>query len=150
MSQPITRVFDLLDQSLAKHNKSDVFASKINGDWQRISAKDFIDSVTQLSLGFFKMGVEKGDKIAVISESRPEWNIVDFAVQQVGAIGVPLYPNITVDDYRYIFNDANIKLIFVGDVDLLRKVQDAAKDAQSVKKFILSIKLKEIIIGKKF
>jgi long-chain acyl-CoA synthetase len=81
MSQTITRVFDLLDQSLAKYNKSDVFTSKINGKWQCISSKDFIDSVTQLSLGFLKIGFEKGDKIAVISESRPEWNIVDFAVQ---------------------------------------------------------------------
>lgn len=128
----MTRVFDLLDQSLAKYNKSDVFASKINGEWQRTSAKNFIDAVTQLSLGLLKIGVKKGDKIAVISESRPEWNIVDFAVQQVGAIGVPLYPNITVEDYKYIFNDASIKLAFVGDADLLRKAQDAAKDAQSV------------------
>jgi long-chain acyl-CoA synthetase len=128
----MTRVFHLLDQSLAKYNKSDVFASKINGEWQRTSAKNFIDAVTQLSLGLLKIGVKKGDKIAVISESRPEWNIVDFAVQQVGAIGVPLYPNITVEDYKYIFNDAGIKLVFVGDADLLRKAQDAAKDAQSV------------------
>ncbi len=128
----ITRIFDLLDQSLAKYNKSDVFGSKIKGEWQRISASSFIDSVTQLSLGLLKIGIEKGDKIAVISESRPEWNIVDFAVQQAGAIGVPLYPNITVDDYKYIFKDASIKLVFVGDESLLRKAQEAARDAPSV------------------
>lgn len=132
MSQPITRVFDLLSESIAKYNKSDVFASKIKGEWKRISASIFIDSINQLSLGLLKIGIEKGDKIAIISESRPEWNIVDFAVQQVGAIGVPLYPNITVDDYRYIFNDASIKLIFVGDESLLHKAQEAAKIASSV------------------
>ncbi len=132
MSKPITRVFDLLSESITKYNKPDVFASKIKGDWKRISAKDFVHSINQLSLGLLKIGIEKGDKIAVISESRPEWNIVDFAVQQAGAIGVPLYPNITVEDYRYIFNDANIKLIFVGDESLLRKAQEAAKDAPSV------------------
>lgn len=133
MSQPtITRVFDLLTESIAKHDKSDVFASKVKGEWQRISAKDFIHSITQLSLGLLKIGIEKGDKIAVISESRPEWNIVDFAVQQAGAIGVPLYPNITVEDYKYIFNDASIKLVFVGDETLLRKAQEAAKEAPSL------------------
>jgi ATP-dependent RNA helicase RhlE len=58
MSQPMTRVFDLLDQSLVKYNKSDVFASKINGEWQRTSAKNFIDAVTQLSLGLLKIGVK--------------------------------------------------------------------------------------------
>ena len=147
MSQPIiTRVFDLLIESIAKHDKSDVFASKIKGEWQKISAKDFIHSITQLSLGLLKIGIEKGDKIAVISESRPEWNIVDFAVQQVGAIGVPLYPNITVEDYKYIFNDANIKLIFVGDESLLRKAQEAAKEAPSVQEIYCFDK----VLGGKF
>lgn len=79
--------------------------------------------MTQLSLGLLKIGIEKGGKIAVISESRPEWNIIDFAVQQVGAIGVPLYPNITVEDYKYIFNDASIKLIFVGDAEMIKNQQ---------------------------
>ena len=90
MAQPITRVFDLLSESIAKYNKSDVFASKIKGEWKRISANDFSGSIHQFSLGLLKIGIEKGDKIAIISESRPEWNIVDFGVQQVGAIGLPL------------------------------------------------------------
>lgn len=132
MSYSISRVFELLDTSIAKYNKPDVFASKIKGEWQLVSAADFLQSINQLSLGLLSIGIKRGDKIAVISESRPEWNIVDFAIQQVGAIGVPLYPNITVEDYRYIFNDASIKLVFVGDADLLKKVQTAAKDAPSV------------------
>ena len=128
----ITRVFDLLNERIAKYNKSDLFTSKIKGEWQPTSAKDFIDLVNQFSLGLLNIGVKKNDKIAIISESRTEWNIVDFGVQQVGAIGVPLYPNITVDDYRYIFNNAEIKLVFVGDESLLRKAQEAAKDAPTV------------------
>lgn len=132
MSQSITRIFDLLPESIAKYNKPDVFASKIKGEWVKISANDFIDSINQLSYGLLKLGVKKGDKIAIISESRPEWNIVDFAIQQVGAISVPLYPNITVEDYKYIFHDAGIIYVFVGDETLLERAKEAAKEAPTV------------------
>ena len=133
MSQPITRVFDLLNESIAKHNKPDLFASKIKGQWKKMSASEFIEAVNAFSFGLLKNNISKNDKIAIISESRPEWNIVDFGIQQIGAISVPLYPNITVDDYRYIFQDADIKLVFVGDESLMKKAQEAAKDAPSVK-----------------
>lgn len=133
MSQPINRVFDLLTEAIAKHNKPDIFASKIKGQWVKLSAQDFVNSVNQFSLGLLKSGVSAGDKIAIISESRPEWNIVDFGIQQVGAISVPLYPNITVEDYRYIFQDAGIKLVFVGDETLLARAREAAQESTSVK-----------------
>lgn len=142
MSQSITRIFDLLPESIAKYNKPDVFASKINGEWVRISASDFIDSINQLGYGLLKLGVKKGDKIALISESRPEWNIVDFAVQQVGAISVPLYPNITVEDYKYIFQDAGVTYVFVGDETLLERAQEAAKEAPNVQDIYTFDKIK--------
>lgn len=133
MSQSINRVFDLLTESIAIHNKPDVFASKIKGEWIKVSATEFIDHVKEFSYGLLKLGVQKGDKIAVISESRPEWNIIDFGMQLVGAINVPLYPNITVEDYKYIFQDADISYVFVGDEILLERAHEAAKEAPSVK-----------------
>jgi long-chain acyl-CoA synthetase len=142
MSQPITRIFDLLPESIAKYNKPDVFASKIKGEWVKISAHEFIDSINQLSYGLLKLGVKKGDKIAIISESRPEWNIVDFGIQQAGAVSVPLYPNITVEDYKYIFQDANISYVFVGDEALLERAQEAIKVAPSVKAIYTFDKIK--------
>jgi long-chain acyl-CoA synthetase len=142
MSQTITRIFDLLPESIAKFNKPDVFASKIKGEWVRVSASDFIDSINLLSYGLLKLGVKKGDKIAIISESRPEWNIVDFAIQQVGAISVPLYPNITVEDYKYIFHDAGISYVFVGDETLLERAQEAAKEAPTVQDIYTFDKIK--------
>jgi long-chain acyl-CoA synthetase len=128
----INRVFDLLTESIEKYNKSDVFASKIKGEWKTVSAKDFIRQVNEFSIGLLKLGIKKGDKIAIISESRPEWNIVDFGIQQLGAISVPLYPTITTEDYQYIFEDAQVKLVFVGDATLLRKAQDAIVNTKSV------------------
>ncbi len=142
MSQPISRLFDLLPESIAKYNKPDVFASKLKGEWVKISANEFIDNINQLSYGLLKLGVKKGDKIAIISESRPEWNIVDFGIQQVGAVSVPLYPNITVEDYKYIFQDADISYVFVGDEALLEKAEEAIKVAPSVKAIYTFDKIK--------
>jgi long-chain acyl-CoA synthetase len=126
------RVFDILPQFVAIHDKKDVFASKIAGEWIKYSAHEFIDLVNQTSLGLMKIGVKKGDKIAIISPNRPEWNIMDFGIQQVGAVSVPLYPNITVEDYQYIFKDADIKLIFVADEELLSKARQAAKVSETI------------------
>jgi long-chain acyl-CoA synthetase len=126
------RVFDILPQFVAIHDKKDVFASKVSGEWMKYSAHEFIDLVNQTSLGLMKMGVKKGDKIAIISPNRPEWNIMDFGIQQVGAVSVPLYPNITIEDYEYIFKDADIKLIFVADEDLLSKARQAAKASETI------------------
>lgn len=132
MNTSINRVFDLIPESFEKYNKSDVFASKIKGEWKTLSAKDFISQVNEFSLGLIKLGIEKGDKIAIISESRPEWNIIDFGMQQLGAVSVPLYPTITTEDYQYIFEEANVKLVFVGDSTLLRKAQDATANSATV------------------
>lgn len=132
MNFPYQRVFDLLPNYTAKFNKSDVFGYKDKKEWRTISAKDFIEQVNQISLGLLSLGIQKGDKISIISEGRPEWNIVDFGIQQIGAVSVPLYPTITTEDYKYIFQESGVKLVFVGDDSLLRKAQDAAKESPSV------------------
>ena len=79
------------------------------------------------------MGIGKEDKIAIISHNRPEWNIVDMATQQLGAISVPMYPTITEQDFKFIFTDAEVKIIFVGDKELYLKAKNASKDLPFVK-----------------
>ncbi len=122
---PISRVFDLIPQYLAKNNFDDAFVSKINGEWVKRSARDIIDSINFMSHGLYALGIRKDDKVAIISNSRPEWNITDFGIQQLGAVSVPMYPTITIEDYRYIFADAGVKIVFVSDKKLYDKVIDA-------------------------
>ncbi|MFN5710629.1 MAG: AMP-dependent synthetase/ligase, partial [Bacteroidota bacterium] len=83
------------------------------------------------------IGINKDDKIAIISNNRPEWNFADYASQQCGAISVPVYPTISLHDLIFILNDAQVKLVFVSSADLYQKVAEAAKQAPSVK-FIYS------------
>lgn len=128
----ITRVFDLLPNCVLAVNKEDTFANKVNGAWRKYSAAEVIETVNKVSVGLLKLGIKKDDKIALISNNRPEWNFVELGVQQIGAVLVPMYPTITIEDYRYIFTDAEVKLIFVSDRALLDKVLEATSVLEGI------------------
>ncbi len=117
-----SRLFDLPHYMLEKFPKEDMLAGKINGNWKKYSTQEVIDTVNQLSAGLQKYGIQKEDKVALISGNRPEWNFIDLALLQIGAVNVPIYPTITEEDYKFIFNNAEIKLCFVSNNDLLGKV----------------------------
>ena len=128
-----SRLFDLLYQQQTLFPKTDALAYKKAGQWVKYSTSDFINIVNKLSIGLRRKGIERGDKIAIISQNRPEWNFVDFAMQQLGAISVPMYPTITERDYRFIFEDAGVKLIFVADREILEKVEKATTGFGGIK-----------------
>ena len=128
----VKRGFDLLPYQLNKYPKTDCLAAKINGQWVKQSTQEVMAAVNQVSLGLLKLGVKKDDKVALISMNRPEWLIVDHGIQQTGAVSVPMYPTITVDDYRYIFQDADVKIVFVSDENLYRKVLAATADITGI------------------
>lgn len=123
--KPFTRVFDLLPNYLAVNNFEDAFCNKVHGEWVKNSAADIIEKINLMSHGLYALGIRKDDKVAIISSSRPEWNITDFGIQQLGAVSVPMYPTITIEDYRYIFSDAGVKIVFVADIKLYDKVVEA-------------------------
>lgn len=124
----ITRAFDFIYYQKEKYPKKDCLNQKINGLWNSYSTQEVIDIANKVSLGLIKLGVKPGDKVAIISPNRPEWNFIDLGVQQIGAITVPMYPTITVDDYKYIFEHAEVKIVFAADEELVAKVGEATKD----------------------
>ena len=93
-----------------------------------------------MSLGFLEQGIQPGEKVAIISENRPEWNFIDLALQQIGVISVPMYPTITIADYAYIFDHAEVKLIFAGD----QTIYDKALQASSGRKIYSFDRLSEV------
>ena len=129
----ITRVFEIIPQLLEKYNKPNALAAKENGEWKTYSTQEFADTVNYLSYGLLGLGIEREDKIAIISNNRPEWNFTDFACQQAGAVSVPIYPTISEGDLNFILNDAKVKYIFVSSADLYNKVKTIAANAPSVK-----------------
>lgn len=128
----ITRTLDLLPYQLQNYPKPDCLAGKIDGVWKKYSTQDVQDYANKISLGLLELGIGKNDKVAIISFNRPEWVLVDYGIQQLGAVSVPMYPTITVEDYRYIFNDAGVKIVFVANRELYNKVAAATVDIESV------------------
>ncbi|AKQ47305.1 AMP-dependent synthetase [Rufibacter radiotolerans] len=123
----VTRVFDLLTQQVQEFPQPDCLAAKINGEWVKYSTQQVIDTANTLSLALIKSGIKKDDKVALISMNRPEWVFADYGIQQTGAVSVPMYPTITVEDYRFILQDSETKLILVSTEDLYNKVKEAAE-----------------------
>lgn len=133
-SMEVTRIFDLLPHHEAKYKpKPDVVASKENGDWSRYSMKQYREIVDLISYGFIALGVKPGDKIAQISPNRVEWNFVDMAILQVGAIHVPIYPTISEADYKYILGHAEVSYVFVSGQELLRKIDHILPEIPAIR-----------------
>ncbi|PZX58346.1 long-chain acyl-CoA synthetase [Algoriphagus ratkowskyi] len=123
-----SRLFDLIPYQIATYDKEIALSKKENGAWKSFSTRDVKEISDNLSLAFLKTGVKSGDKIAIISNNCPEWNFVDIALQQIGAVSVPMYPTITSADYEYIFEHAEVKMIFVGDQIIHEKAKVVSGD----------------------
>ncbi|MFK7784154.1 MAG: long-chain fatty acid--CoA ligase [Crocinitomicaceae bacterium] len=116
------RLFDVPQHQLKSYPNKNMFVTKTDGNWVGVSTQDFLDEAMAISRGLIAMGVQAGDMIGLVSGTRYEWNVMDIAIQQTGAIVVPFYPNISESDYSYIFNDAGIKLCVVADQELHEKI----------------------------
>lgn len=128
MAEP-RRLFDCIQLHLDGSPLNDMLAAKETGQWKTYSTQQVRDTVNDLSAGLLALGisandgtVEGRDKVAIICKNRPEWLMLDMAVQQAGALLTPIYPTINVNELEFILNDAKVKLAFVNDEELYLKV----------------------------
>ena len=126
------RLFDVPYYQLKNFPNENMFVTKTNGNWVGVHTKSFLDQAMLISRGLIALGVEPGDMVAMASSNRVEWNVFDIAIQQVGAIVVPLYPNISVNDYKYIFKDCGAKICCVGNLELFDKIQSIRTEIPSL------------------
>ena len=132
------RLFDLVPRYIEKYGYKDcLFAGKVNKQWVKYDGKKFYEITNSISYGLLKLGVKKGDRIALIANNAPEWNMIDFAIQQVGAICIPIYPTISHDDYKYIFNHSEASIAFFTNKHLYSKVADIIADIPTIKETYL-------------
>lgn len=130
----IRRIFDLLPYYQENYGwKTDAVAGKSNGEWRRYSIQEYVEISNNISYGFLAKGVKPGDKIAIISTNRPEWNFLDMGIMQIGAIPVPIYPTISESDYQHILNHAEICYVIVEGEELLRKIEHILPEIPSLK-----------------
>jgi long-chain acyl-CoA synthetase len=142
MTQP-TRLFDCLEYRLQNGDTPDLLAAKENGAWRHYSTSEIKTMVDALTAGLLAAGIGYGDgtiegrdKVAVLSKNCPEWIILDLAVQQAGAILVPVYPTIHINELEFIFNDAQVKLAFVFDEDGFEKIASIQSRIPSLRDII--------------
>jgi long-chain acyl-CoA synthetase len=136
-----TRLFDCIDVQLARFPQEAMFAAKEEGGiWRKYSTAEVKELVDRLAAGLLHLGisgndmsVEKRDKIALISNNRPEWMLLDLAVQKTGAVLVPIYPTLAANELEFVLNDAEVKLVFVSDKELYHKVQSVRDKVPSIK-----------------
>ncbi len=131
----LNRCFDFLLHQNEAYPLEDCLAYKEDGHWKKHSTGKVIETVNRLSFGLLSRGIKKGDKISIISENRPEWLIVDLAIQQIGAVSVPLYPNAVSKDYEYAFNHAEVKMVFFSGLEIGKKIDVACGDKLDIKSF---------------
>ena len=120
----VTRLFDLLEYRRQTQPDTAVFVAKYDGNWKKIYIDEYIDKVNSISYALLKLGLQKDDKVALISSNCPEWNYLDMAVQQIGCVLVPIYPTISASDYQFILSNADVKIVFIDNIDLMRRIKD--------------------------
>ena len=124
----IKRTFDLLDWLLRNYEKNDILNGKRNGEWINFSVNDYYKFSILLSYGLHHLGLRKGDKIATITNNRPEFNIMDMAMSMLGVIHVPIYPTLSVEDYKYIIAHSDAKMLVIGNKTIFNKVKPALSE----------------------
>jgi len=133
-------LFDCLAYNLEKNPIPDMLNEKESGRWKNYSTAEVAEMVDKISAGLLALNISKGDmtpekrdKVAILSKNRPEWVMVDLAVQQIGAILTPIYPTINVNELEFVLNDAEVKLVFVNDEETFHKVTTVKSKVPSLR-----------------
>lgn len=122
MKKEVTRTFDVLERILTELPRPDALGGKNGNDWYVYSTAEYVEKSHQLALGLMALGLKKGDKVATVTNNRPEWNFADMGMAMTGIVHVPIYPTIGEEEYSYILEHAEIKMLFVGDKKLFEKL----------------------------
>lgn len=117
-----------------------MLAGKEGGQWKKYSTAEVKETVDKLSAGLLSLGIscndmtpEGRDKVAILCKNRPEWIMLDLAVQQIGALLIPVYPTINVNELAFVLNDAQVKMVFVNDEDLFLKLLSLKEKVPTLK-----------------
>ena len=125
----ITRLFDFPYYQLEKNNLPNCLVAKYDGQWISTSTQEYLNKANAISRALIRLGIQKNDKIAIISSSnRTEWNVMDIGSLQVGAQTVPIYPTIAAEDYEYILNHSESKYCFVSDDVVYEKLMSVKQN----------------------
>lgn len=123
-------------ESFRRNNKPDALSFKIDDVWHRVSGADAIERIRRIALGLSRLGVKAGDRIAIISENRPEWSFTDLAILSLRGVNVPIYTTQAVDQIRYIIENSGAKMLFVSGKKLWKHAESVIQSIETLEKLI--------------
>lgn len=129
----VSRTFDIIDWNIEKYSREVAIAGKKENEWKTYSTGDYRDYSNMVSYGLMAAGLEKGDKVATITGNRPEWCFVDMGLSQAGMVHVPVYPTIGPEEYLYILKHAEVKVIFISNKSIYRKIEPVLHELKKFK-----------------
>ncbi len=133
-----TRTFDFVDQVLQTKPREDALCVARNGTWDKFSTADFKKNADYVSSALLELGLSKGDKIASVSNNRPEWNFLDIGMAQLGLVHVPIYPTVGEEEYEHILGHSEARLLIINSqerYDVIKDVADRAKNIEKIYAF---------------
>ena len=114
--------------AIGQHAKADALNHKREGEWVHVSAETFIGRVRHVALGLAELGIKAGDRVALLSENRPEWSIADLAILSLGAVNVPIYTTQAVEQVRYILEDSGARALFISGRKVFKHARAGIED----------------------
>jgi long-chain acyl-CoA synthetase len=124
----VQRLFDIPVYQQAQFPQLACLVAKRAGHWSPLSTAQVVAAIDQVSRGLQARGIGRGDKVAIVAPNCPEWLLADFGIMQLGAVTVPIYPTVTLADYRHILQDAEVKAVFVANAALYEQVRLASAE----------------------
>ena len=123
-------------ESFRRYNKSDALSHKVKDAWEHFSGDAVIEKIKRIALGLSDLGIKAGDKVAIISENRPEWSLTDLAILSLNAVNVPIYTTQAVEQIRYILEDSGSKMLFISGKKLLKHAENAIQSVERLEKLV--------------
>ena len=123
-------------ESWRRHNKADALSHKVKDVWENFSGEAVIERVKRIALGLADLGVKAGDRVAIISENRPEWSLTDLAILSLRAVNVPIYTTQAVEQIRYILEDSGAKILCISGKKIFKHAEDAMHSVERIEKLI--------------
>ena len=133
--EPKTLV-QVFEQAVKKHDRTDALNYKSGDKWKAISSAELLRRTRNIAAGLYSLGIKRGDRVAILSESRAEWTLADAGCLFAGAIDVPIYPTLTPSQVRYILNDSGARLLFVANMRKFEEVREAVSACPAVEHVI--------------
>jgi long-chain acyl-CoA synthetase len=131
-----TTLVEVFEYVARAHSRPDTINYKRDGRWLPISSNEMLTRARHIANGFYSLGIRRGDRVAILSESRPEWTLTDAGCMFATAIDVPIYPTLTPPQVRYILKDSGARVLVLANEEKFLQIRDILTECPAVEQIV--------------